>query len=158
MTVRLVPLPAAEFSDWLSRSTTEYEADLVVTGVAPEQARAQAERTMSTSFPAGKPTAMNAVFNIVDRAGTAVGYIWVGKDTSGDPTAWWVWDIAVDPAFRSQGYARSGMQLAEDYARKQGAQTLGLNVFGFNAAARGLYESLGYETTSIKMRKSLADG
>lgn len=47
------------------------------------------------------------------------------------------------------------MILAEGYARAHGGQTLGLNVFRFNNAARGLYESLGYETTSIKMRKTL---
>lgn len=47
------------------------------------------------------------------------------------------------------------MRFSEDYARSQGAETLGLNVFGFNTTARGLYESLGYETTSVKMRKQL---
>ncbi|MDN6795178.1 MAG: hypothetical protein L0L69_09055 [Propionibacterium sp.] len=47
------------------------------------------------------------------------------------------------------------MQLAEDYTRSQGATTLGLSVFGFNHAARGLNESLGYEVTSVKMRKAL---
>ena len=30
-----------------------------------------------------------------------------------------------------------------------------LNVFGFNTTARGLYESLGYETTAVQMRKEL---
>lgn len=54
-----------------------------------------------------------------------------------------------------QGFGRRGMQLAEDYARSHGATTLGLSVFGFNHAARGLYESLGYEVTSVKMRKAL---
>jgi hypothetical protein len=47
------------------------------------------------------------------------------------------------------------MVLGEEYARAQGAHTLGLSVFGFNTGARGLYESLGYETTSVKMRKKL---
>lgn len=47
------------------------------------------------------------------------------------------------------------MILAEGYARAHGGQALGLNVFGFNNTARRLYESLGYETISIKMRKTL---
>jgi ribosomal protein S18 acetylase RimI-like enzyme len=47
------------------------------------------------------------------------------------------------------------MVLGEEYARAQGAHTLGLSVFGFNTSARGLYESLGYKTTSIKMLKRL---
>ncbi|MFB6610685.1 GNAT family N-acetyltransferase [Agromyces sp. NPDC056379] len=45
------------------------------------------------------------------------------------------------------------MQLAEEHARSQGAHSIGLNVFAFNAAARGLYESLGYETASMRMAK-----
>lgn len=64
-------------------------------------------------------------------------------------------DIVVDAEHRGNGFGRQAMILAEGYARSQGAETLGLNVFGFNTAARGLYESLGYETTSIKMRKTL---
>lgn len=47
------------------------------------------------------------------------------------------------------------MILAGDYARQQGAHTLGLNVFGFNVAARNLYQSIGYEPTAIQMRKRL---
>lgn len=81
--------------------------------------------------------------------------VWIGHDTSGDPASWWVWDIVVDPGHRGKGFGRQAMNLAEEYARAHGARTLGLNVFGFNQSARGLYESLGYETTSIKMRKSL---
>ena len=48
------------------------------------------------------------------------------------------------------------MPLAEDYARSQGALTLVLDVIGFSHSARGLYDSFGYETTSIEMRKNLA--
>jgi ribosomal protein S18 acetylase RimI-like enzyme len=48
------------------------------------------------------------------------------------------------------------MLLAEDEARKRGATELGLNVFGTNAVARHLYESLGYNPTSIRMAKKLS--
>jgi ribosomal protein S18 acetylase RimI-like enzyme len=47
------------------------------------------------------------------------------------------------------------MLLAEEQAHGAGATEIGLNVFGYNAVARGLYESLGYETTSLQMRKEL---
>ena len=47
------------------------------------------------------------------------------------------------------------MLLAEDYATSHGARTLGLSVFGFNEAARRLYESLGYAMTTVKMSKPL---
>ena len=36
------------------------------------------------------------------------------------------------------------MRAAEDVARGVGAGSIGLHVFGSNAAARGLYRGLGY--------------
>lgn len=95
------------------------------------------------------------MFEVLEGKGTSVGYVWVGTDSSKDPHSWWVWDIVIDEGHRGKGLGRKTMQLAEDYARSQGARTLGLNVFGFNHGARGLYESLGYEVVTTKMKKSL---
>ncbi len=158
MAARLTAIPPHDFPAWLSASRAEYEADLVATGSTPETAARQAAKSLASAFPDGEPSPTNAVFNIVDEADRTVGYLWVGRDNSDDPTAWWVWDIVVDPVFRGRGLGREGMRLAEEYARSQGAASLGLNVFGFNTTARGLYESLGYETTSVKMRKKLTEG
>ena len=78
-----------------------------------------------------------------------------GEDVSADPGAWWVWDIVINADQRGQGFGRAAMLLGQEYARRHGAITLGLSVFGFNTGARGLYDSLGYETTSVKMLKKL---
>jgi ribosomal protein S18 acetylase RimI-like enzyme len=48
------------------------------------------------------------------------------------------------------------LQAAEREAQRHGADAIGLNVFGGNDAARRLYESSGYQVTSIQMRKSFA--
>jgi ribosomal protein S18 acetylase RimI-like enzyme len=45
------------------------------------------------------------------------------------------------------------MRLAEDEARARGMKSLGLNVHGQNMVARSLYESLGYQTTALQMKK-----
>lgn len=95
------------------------------------------------------------VFDVVDDVGATVGYLWIGPDTSDDAGAWWIWDIVIDADKRGRGFGRMAMVLGEEYARAQGAHALGLSVFGFNTGARGLYESLGYETTSVKMLKRL---
>lgn len=155
MSLTLIPLPPEKFSSWLGRSSSEYITDLIATGIPEEQATENAQSTMTRSFPEGQATSTNAVFTLADEVLGDVGYLWVGQDTSGDPTSWWVWDIVVEAEHRDHGFGRQAMILAEDYARSHGGQTLGLNVFGFNKTARGLYESLGYETTSIKMRKTL---
>lgn len=156
MPIKLVPVSTAGFPQWLERSQNEYAADLITLGDTKEEAHERAAGTLRKSFPDGAPRPDNAVFDLVDHSGSTVGYVWVGRDNSDDPRSWWIWDIVVDPAHRGKGLGRSGMQLAEEYAHSQGATTLGLSVFGFNRAARGLYESLGYETTSVKMRKILS--
>lgn len=97
----------------------------------------------------------NAVFDLVHDTDGTVGYLWIGRDRSGDYASWWVWDMLVEPEYRGKSYGRAAMRLAEDHARAAGARTMGLSVFGHNETARGLYESIGYEATSIKMRKHL---
>jgi ribosomal protein S18 acetylase RimI-like enzyme len=47
------------------------------------------------------------------------------------------------------------MELAEVEVARLGGTSIGLSVFGTNLRARRLYESLGYEPTSIRMRKLL---
>ncbi|TFD82372.1 hypothetical protein [Cryobacterium psychrophilum] len=53
------------------------------------------------------------------------------------------------------GLGRRAMQLGEAEARRLGATSMGRNVFGYNVNARAPYESLGYETTAVQMRKDL---
>ncbi|MBP1327193.1 GNAT superfamily N-acetyltransferase [Leucobacter exalbidus] len=156
MSPTLSPLAPEDFPEWLERSTREYASDLVSLGNTREAAEQKARTTLLGAFPEGHPTAENAVFHVKDEGSSVIGYAWVGRDYSEDPTAWWVWDILIEAEHRGKGYGRAGMQLAEGYARSHGAATLGLSVFGFNTSARKLYDSLGYETTSIKMRKNLA--
>lgn len=148
MDARLLPA-------WLERGREEYTEDLIAAGRRPEDARRQAAESLDGSFPSGVPLPGHTVFEVVDGGGAAVGHLWIGPDTSGDPGYWWVWDITIDADRRGEGFGRAAMLLGEKYAREQGAHTLGLNVFGFNTRARGLYESLGYETASIRMRKKL---
>jgi len=155
MPIDIVPIAAERFPAWLERSLEEYTADLIATGEDPDQARRHATESLSQAFPENAPTSDNAVLDLVDESGNTVGYLWVGSDTSDDPGAWWVWDVVVEPEHRGKGLGRAAMLLAESYARDRGAQTLGLSVFGFNTAAKALYDSLGYETTSVKMRKRL---
>lgn len=155
MSVTLRRLDARFFPAWLERSRDEYANDLVATGQTPEDAYRHADESMARSFPSGAPGPGHVVFDVVDNAGATVGYLWIGPDTSDDAGAWRIWDIVIDADKRGRGLGRMAMVLGEEYARAQGAHTLGLSVFGFNTGARGLYESLGYETTSVKMLKRL---
>ncbi|MGW1783132.1 GNAT family N-acetyltransferase [Streptomyces sp. NPDC002143] len=155
MPITLRHLDARLLPAWIERSRAEYARDLVTLGQSPEDAHRHSDESMALSFPAGTPSPGHVVFDVVDDAEASIGYLWIGPDTSDDAGAWWIWDIVIDADKRGRGFGRRVMVLGEEYARAQGAHTLGLSVFGFNRGARGLYESLGYETTSVKMHKRL---
>lgn len=155
MTTTLVPIDAQRFPAWRQRCHAEYTADLIAAGEDPEAADRHASESLERAFPGGSATTENAVFDLVHEVDGTVGYLWIGRDNSGDATSWWVWDVVVEPEHRGKGYGRAAMRLAEDHARGAGAKTLGLSVFGHNNAARRLYESIGFETTTVKMRKQL---
>ncbi|CAB4692744.1 MAG: GNAT family N-acetyltransferase [Actinobacteria bacterium] len=57
--------------------------------------------------------------------------------------------LAVYAHFRGFGIAKALMRVAEAQARAEGATKLTLRVLGHNEPARGLYESLGYETEGV---------
>lgn len=155
MPVTLRPLDATLLPAWLARSRDTYVKDLVAAGQSREEADRLATASMERAFPAGVPNPGHVVFDVVEIDGTPVGYLWLGQDPSDDPGAWWVWDIEIHADKYGRGFGLHTMLLGEAYAQAQGAHTLGLNVFGTNLRARILYESMGYEIVSAKMRKEL---
>jgi ribosomal protein S18 acetylase RimI-like enzyme len=151
----LVPINTHRFPSWQERCHAEYTADLITAGEAPHLAGQRATDSLERAFPTGAPAEDNAVFDLIHNEDGTVGYLWIGRDSSGNHTSWWVWDLVVEPEYRGKGHGRAAMRLAEHHAGEAGARTLGLSVFGHNQAARALYESVGYETTTVKMRKQL---
>lgn len=66
-----------------------------------------------------------------------------------------VQDVGILPAWRGQGIGRALMEAAEQWACRQGARHLQLNVWEFNTGALRFYETLGFATISRKMEKAL---
>jgi ribosomal protein S18 acetylase RimI-like enzyme len=155
MQTALQPMPPERLSQWITGSMNGYIDERVKAGESLAAARANAERSLLEYFPGGRPAPHHLVFDLMLN-GARAGYLWIGPSAA-DGRAWWVYDIEVDESLRGQGLGRQAMQLAEQEARQRGATSLGLNVFGHNESARRLYEKLGYETTSIQMRKLLTD-
>ena len=61
----------------------------------------------------------------------------------------------MDEKFRGKGYGKQAMLLIEEQASELGLKSLGLHVFAVNTVARNLYESVGYEASSLNMTKKL---
>lgn len=93
-----------------------------------------------------------------DREGIC-GFIWVAVELGwngrrlGEVRA-----LFVDRRRRGQGLGRRLMQEGEEFLRLFGCQSVMLMVTSSNAAACGLYHSMGYETTRYQMEKPLRKG
>jgi GNAT superfamily N-acetyltransferase len=153
MTVKLRPMTGDEMDEWLAVRRGEYIADRVEIGEDADEARRIADTQYAELLPDDRPPAGQFLYRVVDDS-RPVGWLWIGV-RGPDPSAFWVWDVKIAESEQGKGYGRAAMLLAEDAARENGAKVLGLNVFGHNAVARHLYESMDYTTMSLQMSKDL---
>lgn len=152
LTVR--PMTAAEFGPFQTQLIEEYAADNVRAGHWPARgAAARAAREVEELLPDGLETADVLLLCAEGADEGVVGRIWITLVRPGGGA--WIHDIVVVPQERGKGYGRALLRAAEDETARRGIDYLGLNVFGDNAVARALYESAGYVTTSLQMRKRL---
>ncbi len=136
--------PGPEYDAWRQREVIGYAADLADSGSLPaDQARIDSEREYDETLALG-PATPDHSFWVVEAGGEPVADIWLHHALA--PGLGFVYSVAVRPEFRGRGYGRAVMLVGEDRARAAGNEVLGLNVFGHNNVAIGLYDSLGYTT------------
>ena len=86
-----------------------------------------------------------------------IGHVWIGPQPRPGFVGAWIYSIEIDPGTSAaKGYGRALLSAAEEEAARRGFKVIGLNVFGPNAVARKLYESAGYEVSSLQMHKELS--
>lgn len=154
--MQLKPMPEDRLATWILASQEEFRLSRIEAGESAELAGLRAAESTERYFGTGRPLPLHQVFDVVipDAGGTVVGHLWIGPQF-GSTTDWWVWDVEIAEAHRRNGYAREALQLGEAEARALGAQSIGLNVFGYNTGAQALYESLGYGIAAVNMSKKL---
>ena len=84
-------------------------------------------------------------------AGNPAGFVFVSTKQdyfTGKPHAH-VEVLAVMEEAQGRGVARALMTAAEEWARARGDEAITLNVFDRNAAARALYDRLGYQPETV---------
>jgi len=149
--IALRPLREDEYGAWDEAHRAEYERGLVEhVGMPRVQAQAKVERDVSHVLPDGLGTADTHIWAVEDD-GRVVGSVFVGSRDGGA----WLYDITIAEPERGKGYGRAAMTALEDELRALGHATIGLNVWGNNEVARGLYRSLGWAEESVHMRKQL---
>ena len=142
-----------EFERWLPSLREGYATDIMRNGGAAEtDARKKAVLDIERLFPNGQPSSDQFVF-VVEFDAEPVGELWVAEREGDLGRGLWIYDIHIEEAHRGRGYGKQAMLLAEEEARRRGLSRVALNVFGGNATARGLYQSLGYLETAVIMSK-----
>ncbi|BCJ27443.1 GNAT family N-acetyltransferase [Actinocatenispora sera] len=150
--VTLRPMTQAEFDAYLDRTVREYGQDKVRAGeFAPERADEQARAEFTLLLPEGARTNGMLLFTAFD-GDERVGMLWLALPSARRRQAW-VYELWVAPAARSRGYGRAIMRAGERELAARGVTEIGLNVFGDNTTAIGLYESLGYKVIAQQMVK-----
>ncbi len=153
--VGLRPMTEPEFQAFLERSIPDYARDKIQAGTwAAEEAFEKARQAHASLLPQGLSTPRHLLFTI-ELDGRPVGNLWLAVEGSPGRASGFIYDVFVEPPYRRRGVGYAALRLLDAEASRLGARTLSLHVFGFNLAARTLYEKLGYEITDVNMTKNL---
>lgn len=147
-----------EFRAFRERSIPDYAQDKIQAGSwGAEEALEKSRQAHSGLLPQGLSTPDQHLFKIeLDRQ--AVGDLWLALEGRPDHRKGFIYDVFVESPYRRRGLAEAALRLLEGEAFRLGARSLSLHVFGFNGAARALYEKLGYEVTDVNMSKAILQG
>jgi ribosomal protein S18 acetylase RimI-like enzyme len=151
----LQPMRRENFEAFFALAVAAYAGDNVAVGRwRKEEALELARAETSSLLPEGADTEGHFLFELVPRdLETTVGYLWFATLRRGTKMVAHVYYLHVLEDYRRRGYGRAALLEAEGLARESGHVSLVLNVFAGNTAARALYTSLRYETTSLSLAK-----
>jgi len=152
--VHLTVKPAERLAEWTDWMWADYRSSMIEAGISPDLADENIRGHQERLFVDGVPVAGQHVYDI-DDGGLVVGTLWISEPPASDPGTWFIYDIVIDEEHRGHGYGRKAMLAAERLVGEAGGKRTALNVFGYNAVARRLYESLGYQVMAISMFKDL---
>ena len=153
MSTELRAMHADEFEAFAEDGRAGYVRQMVeFSGMEPSAALAKAERDYLLTLPQGLETPGHWLF-IIEHEGRRVGVLWFAERVLDGRTVAYLYEIKIDEAERGRGYGRAAMEAFEQEAAGRGLKELELNVFGGNAVARSLYQSLGWRETAVHMVK-----
>jgi ribosomal protein S18 acetylase RimI-like enzyme len=154
--VSLQPMSADAWEAWRIESIRGYAEEKVRAGTwSADGAQQRAVDEFASLLPDGQTTAGHEFRSVMTDAGEPVGVVWLAPQREIGRGAAFIYDIVIDPARRGRGYGRAAMEALEPLARSLGYDRIRLHVFGHNAVARNLYQSVGYTETDVQMEKRI---
>ena len=155
--LRLAPMTEDEFAAYLARAVRSYaDAHTRAGDVEPEEALERAQKDYDQLLPEGLRSKNQHLFTLAHETLGAIGLVWFELKERREKKSAYLYDIEIRESLRGQGFGRRALELVEDKLRELGVHSVGLNVFGYNHAARALYEKMGYQITGMGMKKELA--
>ena len=155
--IKLVPMTAAEYQDYVKGAVVNYAEEQVRAGSWPsEGATERAKQAFDVLLPEGRETADQSLNMVVDAVSSEhVGILWYGirDEAAGKFVA--LFDFEIFESHRRRGYAKQALDALEQVAAEHGIGRIALHVFGHNTAARALYRKAGYEETHVTMAKEI---
>ncbi|HEY2405766.1 MAG TPA: GNAT family N-acetyltransferase [Polyangiaceae bacterium] len=155
-----------EYAEFTRTQVIEYARQLTLAGESSElESTAVARERLNDLLTDRVRTAGHTFFaaRAADRA-THVGWVWLSPAPAflgpGHERTLWISQLTVDEPHRRLGFGRAILRAIEQYAVTRGTEQLWLRVFDWNAVARRLYESSGFElatqfATDAHLRKYL---
>ncbi|MEE3805856.1 GNAT family N-acetyltransferase [Lysinibacillus fusiformis] len=153
--ISLKPMNQEEFKQYISYAIEDYAKDKIASGNWSEDEAINLSReSFERLLPNGEKTENNHLLSIF-HDNILVGMIWISQKAPKNPNEGFIYDFVIFEQYQGQGYGKKAMKEAEIIAKELGMNKIGLNVFGHNKIARGLYEKMGYKITNITMAKTI---
>lgn len=155
--VRFVAFTEADFHAWLLQAIPAFALSNVEDGAwTLADSIDKSKQAHAALLPQGLGTPGQFFVRLQDAdSGSDVGALWWAESDQAGGRQAWVYNVEIEEHARRRGFARAAFHELERVAREHGVQHLGLHVFGHNHGARRLYDALGFEPTSITLRKIL---
>jgi ribosomal protein S18 acetylase RimI-like enzyme len=151
--IELRELLPEEIAPYFEKLWIDYRDELESAGYSASYAAESVENNKRMIFTDGKLNPGNLIFYAFEH-NQKIGKLWLMRAEREGKVDWSIYDVETFPEFRGKGLGKSIMLEAENYIKSNGGESVSLSVFGNNLVARKLYESLGYETIRLALKKT----
>lgn len=142
-----------EFKSYIEFMIPDYARDTALHYLmSMEEANEKAEKQIESLLPDQENTEGQYLYHIKSDERLA-GYLWFHVNSEEKKS--FLYHIYILEVFRKQGIAHEALRFFEEEAKKLGAASIGLHVFGSNENAINLYRKLGFKQASVSMNKIL---
>ncbi len=154
--IHLNPMTEASFEQF-KQDTLNFAHDLSkAEGIPLDEAIANTIEQFEKLAPEGMKTANNYFFDVIEtKSNETIGYAWLNKSIRFHRIVLSIYDVKINRSHRGRGLGKDLMALIETEAKILQCTRIRLHVFEHNEAAKRLYQSMGFKTTSLQMHRDL---